>query len=818
MTKYTFMACVLAMSGLALGGCSDDSLVGVAAGHGTLDPTVALDGNVKAPRQSRSEASRAGLPSASELSLRLVSADGSYSKEWETVGDFSTDEQFEVGTYTLEAWHGTEGAEGFECPYYYGSCQVVIEDGKNTTVALTAALAQAQVDVTYTDGFKSYLSDFSAKVNGHDYAEDETRPLHLTPGWVSVTVSFTKPDGKQGVDVEVAKFQAKAQTLYRVNVDIEGGVGGTGITVTYDDDMDSHEVTVDISDEVMDAPAPVLSAVGFEPATAIEFVKGMAWSDRLQMNVMAQAGLKEVRLVTTGSLLDQGWPADIDLLTATAAEQATLQSLGLSALGVFNNPDKAAVLNFGEVLGHITAAGENTFSLTATDKFSRTSEPLVLTALCEDLVLAISGADTYEPGQPLTITVDYNGMDIANNVTFSYFNDRGTWTDIDDVTISAASRATTTYSVTLGGLPAEDQVTLRATCGGSSSNSFVAKGAPYYVTVNDYDAYAKHAYAVMAATAEETRTTAELNAAATYYISTDGGSTWTEATATKSGDYADLTGLASGTSYLVKVRIDGINSKATAFTTESELQVPNPGMEDWYASYEPSGINYYYIYWVGTSNDNATWGTNNPMTTSEGSGYAYCRSSGTIPDDGGATSKAALLRTIGWGSGNTALGSKGSSGKTKYIDAGLLHLGSSRSARPNGVTGVSGTLKTEDLTCGIAFASRPSSISFKYKYSPKNSADKGLAEYWIKDASDNVLASGSLTLDAASEYTTKTFAPAWSKGTAKGAKLYIKFLSTNSTDFLTKTDANLSGPGLANLSWGMYLGSQLYIDDITLTY
>jgi hypothetical protein len=46
----------------------------------------------------------------------------------------------------------------------------------------------------------------------------------------------------------------------------------------------------------------------------------------------------------------------------------------------------------------------------------------------------------------------------------------------------------------------------------------------------------------------------------------------------------------------------------------------------------------------------------------------------------------------------------------------------------------------------------------------------------------------------------------------------VKFLSTYSEDYLTKTSANLTAPSFGNLSTGTYMGSQLYLDDLSLNY
>ena len=213
------------------------------------------------------------------------------------------------------------------------------------------------------------------------------------------------------------------------------------------------------------------------------------------------------------------------------------------------------------------------------------------------------------------------------------------------------------------------------------------------------------------------------------------------------------------------------------------------------------------------------------MTTSQGSDYAYCRISGTIQTTDAHSGNAALIRSVGWGSGNTATGSKGSSGKCKYTDAGMLHLGANRTgSQHRGDTEFSqssstshGSILTDDLDCGKPFASRPSGVSFWYKYSPKNSSDCGLAEVQVLDAAGKVIASGTLALASTSTYTQKTINLDYATAT-KAAGIYVKFMSTNSAQFLVRTDSNFSGPGFANLSRGTFMGSQLYIDDVELIY
>ena len=822
MTKYTFMACVLAAGAVALSSCSEDAPSRITRGHGTLVANVAMDGTIKSPRQSRAPQSRADVPDASQLSLRLVSTDGtSFSKEWASLAEFSTDEQFEVGNYTLEAWYGTEGAEGFDCPYFYGSCPVKIEDRKTTTVALTAALGQALVDVNYTDAFKHFMTAYSAKVNGHALVADDARAVYVVPGTVSVTVDFTKPNGDKGANYEVARFEAKAQTHYHVTVDLDGGAGDAKLVVSYDDELDTQEVIIDISDLVMNAPAPVAEGSGFTSGQTVEFVSGMAPGESLKVNMIAQGGLKEVNLTTSGSsLLAQGWPAEINLLAATADQQAAMRALGFDVLGLWNNPDKMAVVDFTGVLAHIAYldGGNNTtsFSISVKDANYKVAEPVVLTVDCQQLVLEITGGAALQPDTPASITLAYNGSDPAANVKFFAANNRGTYDPINDVVFSdPVSRAVADYTVTFPSLPTENAVAVKAVCNGVESNIYTLRPAPFEVAVNSNDVYARHAFVTVNGTEGENRDQATLAAAAKYYISAD-GQNFSEVTGAVDGVYTHIADIEPASTYYIKVKIDGLTSKVTTFTTEEALPLPNPGMEDWCKT---DGASNWELVYPCVSMENCSWGTNNPLTASQGGNFAYCRVSGTVSADG-ASGKCALIRTVGWGSGNSAVSSDGSKGTTKYIDAGLLHLGASRTIRPDGYKDRTGTISTDDLECGIAFASRPTQLSFKYKYTAKNPADNGMVEFWVKDAEGNTIASGTKNLAATSAWVTVPLdmvTPA--VGTAKAAKVYVKFLSTNSESFLTKTKENLTGPGFIGAGPNShFLGSQLYIDDITLNY
>ena len=838
MMKKTLLTGVAIASILALGsGCSSDDFGGK-DGYGRISPKVGVDTEAVTSKNAKG---RAQDITANDLSLRLSSADGSFVKTWESLEKFDASEQFPIGAYTFEAFYGDAEAEGFETPAYTGSQELRIADGQTTDVSLTATLAQAMVSIVYTDAFTKYMSDWEANLrtaSGEtlEYSKFETRPIYIRPGEFTLNVSVTKPNGL-GATFEVAKMEAKAKYHYTVTVDLNGGeVGDAVLVVDFDENLNQEEVEIQLADHILSAPAPEISADGFEAATPVEFVGGMASSDPLKMGIIAHGGLAKLTLTTSSiSLLSQGWPQEVELISGD--NRQTLEDLGLKALGVWNNPDKMAVVDFTEVLSHIQEVStENlsTFTLVAVDKNSKVSEPLTLSVQLEPLVLELSAQDYYNPGNDLKVALAFNGSNPKENVKIQYKNNNGRWADLEILAAEeTGSRATRNYTLTVAAPDGYDSLTIRAVCGNKEGNQITIGTAPFDVTGSENDVYGSFAFVSVTGTEESTDA---LAARASYFVSTD-GKNFTAAQGEKIGNYFRINGLEPNTQYFVRVQIDGYNSKSFQISTTATTPIPGGDMDTWTTA--ASGNN-----WIlavpGESTESAVWGTNNPMTTSEGSNFAYCRISGTISTTGRKGGSAALLRTCGWGDGNTAVGTDYNGGACKYTDAGLLHLGSSRSTRPSGY-GVNdnvvsckwmlgfipityktstGPVMTDDLDCGISFDNRPSALSFWYKYAPKNANDKGYALIWVKDAAGNTLAEGSTLLDKADDFKQAKvdISGQYVPGLEKGAKLYVKFLSSYDMEYIKRQSGNFSGPGNANLSDGTFMGSQLTIDDIELIY
>lgn len=812
--NLTTVACL----GLLAASCSNNDFADSSKGQGKIQLALTVDNTVT----SRSFADD-GIVTVDDLKIRLTNDEGN-SLEYNSVSDFeATGGGVATGTYLIEAYFGDENEEGFAKPYVYGNTTVNVNLDDEVHATLTAALANSMFKVNYGDGIKAYLPEYciefsSTAGNNVEYPAGTTDPVYLKSGEVNIYLSFTKPNGATG-RTSVAKVEAKPKTSYTLNVDMNGGEVGSAeiVNVTFNDNLE--EVTIPVNLDLSSVSAPEVVAQGFAD-DPISFITTTEYANDLNFMVTARGGLQSVVLKSTNAkYLDSSWPEELELMGLSATDQEKYKELGLDAKGVWVNPDQMALINLAGLAKSVrlpegTDNAELTFTLLVTDKNGKTNETsptLKFSATRPTLSLA-SPYDVYYDDDELTLKVTYNA--IAQNLEFTYHNNTNTETDLPvngivdnsdgtyDITITKYQEIPTPMVVTA--TDSKDK-TVTASVSVDLLPVLLISDNNIWASKVDFKVY------------DGTQYWAPTN----VYYSTDNSTFNSGTLETLSDNFYRISGLANSTTYYITADIskDSVTKrlKSIKVTTDGTAQITYANMDTWYDSLDAGLLDYYNIWWCGV-NENTIWGTNNPMTTSQGAGYEYVRCAGTLPEDSGHTGKSALIRTIGWGSGNTATGSKGSSGTCKYTDAGLLHLGASRSERPSGYSSTQGALTTDDLECGYDFAYRPSSLSFWYLYTPKNSSDKGYVEYWVKDANGNIIASGSQNLDEKSSYTQVTLTFDYIVNAPKGAKIYIKFLSTYSRNFLERNDSNFSGPGFANVSHGKFLGSQLWIDDITLNY
>ena len=810
---FTGLACVALLSG-----CGDDFTPGGAANTGSIMPLLDLDAK---PVSSQSESRSGETVTADDLMIRLSSADGTYSKEWTSVAEFPTDQQFKVGDYHFEAFYGNIEDEGFEKPYYYGDQDIKVTDGGTTKVALTASLANTMVSVSYTEAFTKYMTAYSAELHSDGgayiyYGGGETRPAYLRPGTVSLNVTVTKPNGKTAT-LQAAKFTGKPRYHHHVTVDLNNGeVGDVVMVITFDDNTDEQPVEIDLSDKVFNAPAPEITTEGFNGDQGLTFAPGMSPSDNVAVSVVARGGIASMMMTTkSATLVSQGWPEEVDLAAAPENLRSRMEALGIVAKGLWKNPDQMAVVNLNKVLANMNyvdgADNTSTITFVVTDRYNKTSEPVTLTVNVEPLELSVSNPGAlYTGASELEFDLGYNGADVEKQVSVDVKNERGTWSVVPMLSVAPISRSGEKYRVKVS-VPADDRaVELRAKCGKLETPSIVVerKEVDYTVAAADENVFATYAYVTL--------TGAEA-AGASMMISTDGVKYTAAATEVVNGNLLKVKGLNPATGYYARAAINGTHSNPCQFTTEASTQLPNGNLETWYRV--AGKTKNWWIDYPG-ADENAVWGTMNKLTTSQGGGAsgtapgaAYSAFSGTRPVDNAVKGKGAVISTVGWGDANTAYRGQintssfiPNGGKCEHLTVGELYLGTYNAQN-----------EAPDYS-GLDFASRPSSMSFYYKYTVRNAADWGVAEIHVLAADGSEIATGSKQLGAVDAYTAVSVDLNYAVGAKKAALVKVMFKSSGNPACQSINNDNLSSPPSGNLSDGRYTGSELYIDEIVLNY
>ncbi len=872
--KKTTLTGVMSLSALVLlSSCGEDLPNGGGTGTGLLAPVVNLDTEVMASSRATDEsASRAADEiSVDDLRIKVASADddgASFSQTWNSLAEFPLDQKFKVGTYNVTAFYGDPAVEGFEMPAYSGTQRVTVAENQTSEVSIEARLVNAMISVEYTEAFQNYMNDWSASVAGGDasnpvaFVTTETRPAYIQAGPAKVYVSFTKPNGVSAT-LEVASIEAKACHHYHVGVDVNGGgAGSETLEITFDADVD-REVTVDIplDDDILNAPAPELSAEGFVPGEAVSFAEGMVPDGGdLKMNIIARGGIASVTMTTTSaSLLSKGWPASIDLAAASSSQQSALTELGLGVLGLWKNLGEMAVIDFSRVLPNIAymAGTDNRteFSIVVTDRLRKVSEPLTLSVVLDPVTLTLAeGQGAFNPGDDYTLSLSYNGADVENSVKVQYRNNRGTWTNATIRSITAASRAATLYDVTIATPEIDTDLILRAVCGSVTSDELTVKQAPFNVSVaREADVFATRA--TLTVSGQEESGAALASRATLYMAESDGDYAARQFSDNGDGTIA-VAGLNPATAYRARIEVDGRRCAPATFTTETALGVPNGDFEELVQTINVSNMQSGGLYtrvvlfggdmqnhssftvseprgWASTngltcnlsSSNQNTWFVTpsvfnstlfwqNVVDTQGGMGGQKATPSNYQGHSAASGEVAMLLRNVAWDpAGTNPDRDKKTAGPDNYYcrntpssiartTAGRMYLATFAEADNKG-----------SHTEGVAFTSRPSALAGQYKYVRDGNDGSEMATVNVEIlAGQTVIASGAATLDAAGDYTAFNVPLTYTRSDLKATGLRVAICSSN------RAEADIKTTKYAQLHRQEANGAVLTVDKLTFNY
>lgn len=310
-----------------------------------------------------------------------------------------------------------------------------------------------------------------------------------------------------------------------------------------------------------------------------------------------------------------------------------------------------------------------------------------------------------------------------------------------------------------------------------------------------------------------------------YQYSADNGQTWTDCSDGMKQKFASHP---EQKQYQVRaIYRRKVVSNVESVTLESPTQMPNSDMEDWYYSKVARSINTYFPWNEGGT---SFWNTNNSYTTryvskvglfDAGSNPYNCFPAVSYVVGGHSGHRAVELRNTGSGRGNTIANDVKKYNKV----AGELFTGDVNVTMGGTAAAPSGDHYTID-TNGRAFASRPTSMHFWYKYAPLKS-DAWRAKLVLMDAAHEVIAEKELTAsNSVSDWQEANVNLDFTDGTlySKCAYIYVVFSSTVNAGanmpWETKNGYQLwEGDKLVNKNdtWS-FIGSILTIDDISLVY
>lgn len=770
-------------------------------------------------------------PDLKDFALTIASADGEVSNSWDSFEKFEP-VFVEVGTYTVTASYGEAESEGFDALSYLGSTNVEVRKDETAEAAVTCTINKAKVSVAYTDDFKKYFSSYSAYVssskgNKVTYAADETRGAYFVPGDLSLFLELTRQGISQKITLNPKNFTAEVKHEYRLTMDVDASTAS--LNIIFNDNPASEEnVSINISDEALNAAPPVFTPYGFKSGETLEVLEGeTVSSEKLEAYLNAPAGLSKCELTTVSEALKaQGWPEKVDLMKLTEEQSQKLTELGLSTRGLGANHDKIALIDFRNVLSHLycVADGNDThvFTLKATDALTKVSDDLVLNVTTRNNGFAITLPESVPYGVN-TMTVSLNLEGDPSQVTFWYMF-MNAWQEFtaEQVDIQPGAEdnkytVTLTYPMPLN--YTDTNVKFKADCGNKHFEGEVRVDDPELTLSlknGDADVWAKHADFQIVASAKSrvSRTVSTSTIELQYEESENVWKKWDNVTFDGTNGFT-VNGLTSGTSYKFRaVYCQDVYSNEFTITTEDELSVPNSGMEDWYYT-RPSGVEYWEVWYACKEGEQPIWNTMNQLTTSEGGSsggafnsnrdaYRYNANSGTIRSEGKDGGYAAQIRAVGWGRGNNA----GGLANAKYATVGELYIGYYDSETKTAVYD------------GIEFTSRPKSLTFDYKYTPGKGGDQYYAEIVIQNKQAGAVTEIGRGLsrngNSVGEWTPVTIDVEYTEvgKKMKATHMYIVFKSGDNAG----NDYFNTVPSFGNLSDGQYVGSEFFVDNIVLSY
>lgn len=793
----------------------------------------------------------------------VISQDSGVVAEYARFDKMPAEIELEAGAYSVEVSKGTKTAAAFNSPYFSGKQDFTIVKDMTTPVEVTASMENSRVTVDFSDDFVETYTDYtlSFKTNKMTlplvYEKGEYRPMYfqadasgtkLTIGmelvnvygkdvqytatttikqkqWTKLTVR-TDEKGLNGVAIDVVLNDETKETVY-VNIGIpdfmeklKGAPYISSEVFHWDDTNESMEEPSECTKEECSASATVDVTAGGKVNQVLLTLKDA--SNTVLINQYDLVNLTDEQAKYLKDLFGFELSEDelkkgamsglIDLKSIISSLPGKIEDsyyeLSLTVIDALPSPNQTKKI----VKIKVPKAGDNSI---VWGDFPSGAE-YEYGSFSKDQVVEMT-----VPAGIKTATISIDGLDIKEQDINTPINGISVKKEVDKVSLTFTKAWFNSLSFNEDKTPKNYTITLNVIDNlnrtiEDNSRSFRVK-APVFAWAegNAVDAFAKYVFLKIQTNHPEK---------VTFYGGDDQPINPDDTVTLVNPETPGVVtfvwkNLIPTTSYKIFAKYnndDKLKLDWKEFITESEESLPNAGFENWHYT-RPEGVKYWEVYYACSENETPIWNTLNQLTTSEGgtetsvtnrNGCRYSANSGTIQtNESYSGNSAALVRTVGWGGGNSATWKPwGGMATCENLTPGELYLG---------------TYNTETHSAsydGYLLESRPFAVSFAYKYVPKNSADWGLVIIEVKDASgNNLVEKVEKQLVAQSSYVVETIKLNYTLS-SKATKILVSFKSSGNSECWTINESNLTPPPAYNLDTGEYLGSQLYIDDVELIY
>ena len=324
------------------------------------------------------------VPTEEEFKVRIENTRAEVLKEWE-YGNLPSLIKVVPGSYKLVGWFGSDTIlPAFDRPYYYGETKITLKEGDVLDTIVPVKVAAAKVAITIDESFgydyDDYFVDIKTVGDSLHFLKNEKREGYFKPGKLRMRFGL-KPKGSdiyyQFYPEAIA--HVKAKEFYKMTLKAQTKNGAlSGIAIETDSSTIDIPVEVDLPPYFLPKKAPVVTFTADDmDAGNILTTEGV--SKKAIVMITSAAGLTELKIKTTSdTLLARGWPAEFDLMKATAEQKSLLKANGLDWSEDIDKNDtiRAAVwVNFNHVIKLLnTAPGQtsiSTFEILSKDRLNQ---------------------------------------------------------------------------------------------------------------------------------------------------------------------------------------------------------------------------------------------------------------------------------------------------------------------------------------------------------------------------------------------------------------------------------------------------------------